>query len=114
MQRRSWLAVGFSVALAAAAAGCGGGAGGSCSPPVTAITCSPKSVKAGDHINVFGTNLPGKSSVVTFKDAEGVSEMGTTNLGDAESIDVTVPTGLMAGTLTLTLCGASCEVTLTP
>ncbi len=113
--RRPSVVGGALLALGVAIAGCGGGSGGSActgaSATATITSCSPMTVKAGGHITIFGTGLPGMSAVVTFT-RNGESENGTVDIGDAESLDVVVP-GDIEGSYTVQVCGQSCTVLVT-
>jgi hypothetical protein len=107
---RRWKVIVFGVilALGVGASSCGGG---SCLTMIT--SCTPNPVKAGQSVEIFGTDLGGAAKpTVTFSGPSGTST-ATPNFGDDQSIDVTVP-ATASGTVTIKICTASCTVTVTP
>ncbi len=82
------------------------------------VTC-PKTIKAGDVIDVFGNDLGGTKCPVDFV-AANMTVKVTPSLGDNTSVEVKVPTGLAAGTVGVRVwsssanCYRKCFTTLTP
>jgi hypothetical protein len=96
--------------LGGASVGCGGGGeggGGACLG--ASLPSCPATAKAGQPLDLAGSNLGGAGAQVVFKDATGRVVIVRASSGDDQSIRVTVPADY-SGRVTVSVCGASCSV----